>query len=106
MVLVPSEDKRTFIQTEVVNYGDRSTTLTNITLFSFEKAWSWSRLRNRPTKAADLNNPNAAQTIPSEQKAGGIWSDLTTKPPAPDSWSPIIISTLNLIHSPTLLTIH
>src|SRR5260370_7270070 len=99
MVLVPSEDKRTFIQTEVVNYGDRSTTLTNITLFSFEKAWSWSRLRNRPTKAPVLNNPNAAQPFPCALKPGGIWRGLTAHTPElPDS-TPHSLLHLALSHS-------
>lgn len=38
MVLMPSADKRIFIQTEVVNHGDRPTTLTNISLYYFENA--------------------------------------------------------------------
>ncbi len=99
MVLVPSADKRTFIQTEVVNYGDRSTTLTNITLFSFEKAWSWSRLRNRPTKAAVLNNPNAAQPFPCELKAGGIWRGLTEQTPELEDWARKGILYFDLYHS-------
>ncbi len=79
MVLVPSDDKRTFIQTEVTNFGDRPTTLTNIGIRYFEKPWSWEHLRNRATKAAVLNDPNPAQRFPFELKPGGFlaWTDTT-----------------------------
>jgi hypothetical protein len=36
MLMVPSTDKRTFILTEVVNVGDRPTTLANLCLAYFE----------------------------------------------------------------------
>jgi len=81
---VPSEDATValasriacggkFIQTEVTNYGDRPTTLTNMELYYFDKPWSWARLRNRPTKEKVLNNPNPAQPFPCELKPGGVW---------------------------------
>jgi hypothetical protein len=79
---MPSADRRTFVQTEVVNCGDRPTTLTNIGLFYFEKQWSLSRLRNRPTKAAVLIDPNPTQPFPCELKAGGIWRGLSEQSPA------------------------
>jgi hypothetical protein len=41
MVLVPSDDKRRYVATEVTNYGDRPTTLTTIALHHFQKPWSW-----------------------------------------------------------------
>jgi hypothetical protein len=70
MVVVPSDDKRTFIQTEVTNYGDRPTTLRTIGLRYFEKPWSWARLRNHATNTAVLNDPNPAQPLPYELKPG------------------------------------
>jgi hypothetical protein len=73
MVLVPSDDKRTFIATQVTNYGDRPTTLTNIVFYYFETPWSWGRLRNRPTKAGVLNLPNPQQPFPWELKPGAMW---------------------------------
>jgi hypothetical protein len=76
-VLVPSSDKKTYIQTKVTNYGDRSTTLTNIVAYHFEKPWSWARLRNRPTKAAVLVTPNPQQPLPWELKPGNVWNGLT-----------------------------
>jgi hypothetical protein len=35
MILMPSADKKTFVVTEVVNTGDRSTSLTNLGLAYF-----------------------------------------------------------------------
>src|SRR6266851_6629496 len=77
MIMVPSDDKGRFVQTEVTNYGDRPTTLTNIALHYFDRPWSLARLRNRPTKAAVLNDPNPAQPFPCELKPGGVWRGLT-----------------------------
>jgi hypothetical protein len=83
MVVVPSDDNRTFVQMEVINYGDRTTTLTTIDLRFFEKPWSWARLRNRATKAAVLN---PAQPLPCELKPGGVWSGLTPQEPELVEW--------------------
>jgi hypothetical protein len=78
MIIVPSNDKRRFIQTEVTNYGDRPATLTNIALYHFEKPWSWAYLRNRATNTAVLNNPNPEKPFPYELKPGGVWCGLAT----------------------------
>jgi hypothetical protein len=86
MILVPSDDKRMFVQTEVTNYGDRPTTLTNITVHYFENSRPWVRLRNRATKAAVLNNPNPAQPFPFELKPGGVWRGLTPQEPELMDW--------------------
>jgi len=86
MVVVPSDDKKTFVQTEVINYGDRATTLRTIDLRYFEKPWSWARLRNRATEAAVLNNPNPAQPLPWELKPGAVWSGLTAQEPELVEW--------------------
>jgi hypothetical protein len=86
MVLVPSTDKNTYIQTKVTNYGDRSTTLTNIVTYYFAKPWSWARLRNRATKAAVLKDPNPAQPLPCELKPGGVWSGLVAQDPELVEW--------------------
>jgi hypothetical protein len=86
MVLIPSDDKRTFVQTEVTNYGDRPITLTNIVIRYFEKPWSWARLRNRTTKAAVLLDPNPAQCFPFELKPGGVWRGLTSQEPPLVVW--------------------
>jgi len=99
MILVPSADKRVFVSTEVVNCGDRPTTLTNICLFYFEKKWSWNRLRNHPTKAAVLNDPNPAQPFPCELKVGGIWRGMTEQTPEIEEWSRKGILYFDLYHS-------
>ena len=81
MVVVPSDDKRTYTATKVTNYGDRATTLTNIVVYYFEKPWSWARLRNRPTKAGVLTLPNSQQPLPWELKPGTVWNGLTEQKP-------------------------
>jgi hypothetical protein len=99
IVLVPSDDKRTFVQTEVINYGDRPTTLRTIDLRYFEKPWSWARLRNRATKAAVLNDANAAQPLPYELKPGGVWSGLTAQEPELVNWGTEGALYFDLYHS-------
>ena len=86
MVVVPSDDKRTFVLTEVINYGDRTTTLRTIDLRYFEKPRSWARFRNRATKAAVLNDPNPAQPLPCELKPGDVWSGRTPQEPELVEW--------------------
>jgi hypothetical protein len=99
MVVVPSDDKKTFVQTEVTNYGDRPTTLRTIDLRYFEKPWSWARLRNRATKAAVLNNPNPAQPLPYELKPGAVWSGLTAQEPQLVNWGTEGALYFDLYHS-------
>jgi hypothetical protein len=45
-----------------------------------------ARLRNRPTKAAVLNDPNPAQPFPCELKPGGVWRGLTPQEPELVDW--------------------
>ena len=99
MVVVPSDDKRMFMQTEITNYGDRPTTLRTIDLRYFEKPWSWARLRNRATKAAVLNNPNPGQPLPCELKPGGVWTGLTAQEPELVEWGTKGVLYCDLYHS-------
>lgn len=99
VIMMPSEDKKQYILTEVTNYGDRSTTLTNIGLCHFENPWSWSHWRNRPMKAAVLNNPNPAQPFPCELKPGGVWRGLTEQLPELKEWATRGVLYFNLYHS-------
>jgi hypothetical protein len=99
MIVVPSGDKRTFVQTEVTNYGDRPTTLATIDLRYFEKPWSWARLRNRATQAAVLNEPNPAQPFPWELKPGGVWRGLTPQKPELVDWGTKGALYFDLYHS-------
>ena len=86
MVKIRSNDKGTFIQTEVTNYGDRPTTLEAIGFRYFERPWSWARLRNCVTEAARLNDLNAAQPFPYELEPGSVWRGLTPQDPEIDNW--------------------
>jgi hypothetical protein len=99
MVMVPSNDKRTFVVTEVVNTGDRSTTLTNLGLAYFEKEWSWKRLRNRPTKLAVTISPNTSEPLPWELKAGNLWRGMTEQTPEIRNWARTGVLYFDLYHS-------
>jgi hypothetical protein len=98
MLTVPSTDKRKFIASKVTNYGNRPTTLTNITVFYFEKPWSWARLRNRPTTAAVLNLPNDQQPFPWELKLGAVWIGLTPQDDIADWGSGVLYFDLHHSH--------
>ena len=87
LIIMPSYDQKHYVQTEVTNYGDRSTTLTNIELYYFEKPWSWAYWRNRPTTAAVLNIPNSFHSFPYELKPGNVWSGLTEQTPELKGWA-------------------
>ena len=80
------------VQTEVVNCGDRSTTITNIAMAYFETQWSWARLRNRPVRTYVLINPNipgsnVSQPLPGELKPGGVWRGLTGQNAQLEMWA-------------------
>jgi len=96
---MPPYNGKKLIQTEVTNYGERPTTLTNIGLYYFEKPLSWARLRNRPTKAAILANPNPAQPFPCELRPGAVWRGLTEQVPEIEKWATKGIVYFDLHHS-------
>jgi len=102
---VLSDDRKNkFFQTEVTNYGDRPTTLTNIALAHFESEWSWARLRNRPMAAAVLvnahiPNSNVSQPLPCELKPGGVWRGLTAQAPELEMWARKGVLYFDLYHS-------
>jgi hypothetical protein len=102
--VLSNDPTRKFIQIEVTNCGDRSTTLTNIALAYFEKRWSWARLRNRPMRAAVLINPNipgssVSQPLPCELKAGGVWRGLTAQESQLEMWARNGVLYFDLYHS-------
>jgi hypothetical protein len=99
MILMPSADKRTLVVTEVMNIGDRSTTLTNLGLAYFEKKWSWKRLRNRADKLAVVTSPSVAQPFPWELKAGGLWRGMTEQTAEIEEWSRKGILYFDIYHS-------
>ncbi len=96
---MPRYDGKRLIQTEVTNYGERPTTLINITLYYFERPWSWAHLRNRPTKAAILADPNPAQPFPCELRPGAVWRGLTEQVPEIEKWATEGIMYFDLHHS-------
>jgi hypothetical protein len=87
------------LQIEVINYGERPTTLTNVTLYYFEKLWSLSRLRNRPTTAAVLLFLAETQPFPCELKAGAIWRGHTEQVPEIEKWATKGVLYCDLHHS-------
>lgn len=99
MRLAPSSDKNTYIVTEIANYGDRSTTLRSIAIEYFDRPWSWAHLRNRPTKAAVLKEPNTSQPLPYELKPGCIWEGLTLQEPEIVNWAKMGACYFVLYHS-------
>lgn len=99
MVMAPSTDKRTFVVTEVVNFGDRPTTLTNLCIAYFDKRWSWSHFRNRATKNAVVLSPSTAQPFPWELKAGNMWRGMTAQTPELESWAKKGVVYFDVYHS-------
>jgi hypothetical protein len=99
MILVPSPDKREFISSTVTNYGDRSTTLTNIAIFYFENRWSIAHFRNRPTRAAVAYDLNTHQQFPWELKAGNVWMGRTEQTPELMKWGEAGVLYFDLYHS-------
>jgi hypothetical protein len=98
-VNMPEYEGKMLIQTEVTNCGERPTTLTNIGLCYFERPWSWARLRNRPSKAAVLADPNPRQPFPCELKPGAVWRGLTEQVPQVEEWATKGLLYFDLYHS-------
>jgi hypothetical protein len=96
---MPSSNGKRLLQIEVINYGERPTTLTNVTLYYFEKLWSLSRLRNRPTTAAVLLFLAETQPFPCELKAGAIWRGHTEQVPEIEKWATKGVLYCDLHHS-------
>jgi hypothetical protein len=96
---LPGFDGKTLIQTEVTNCGERPTTLRTVGLYYFEHPLSWSRFRNRPTKAAILPDPNPGRPFPFELKPGAVWTGLTEQIPEIEEWATKGILYFDLYHS-------
>lgn len=74
---IPQYDGKTLIAVNVVNYGDRPTTITNLGFLWFENLWN--RIRRRPDKAFIIPNPSQAQVLPFELKQGNLWSGIAVQ---------------------------
>ncbi len=71
---VPGADGNTYIGVTVINRGGAPTTITNLTIHSFD-SW-WARLRFRPNRSAVVTNPGmpgGPQVVPQELSPGQIW---------------------------------
>jgi hypothetical protein len=84
---MPAYDGKRLITTEVTNYRERPTTLTNIGLYYFDQPWSMARFRNHATKTAVLRNPNPRQPFPWELKPGEVWRGGIEQIPELEEWA-------------------
>ena len=57
---------------EVVNHGDRPTTITHLVFVYYRNMWN--RLRNRADQNMAILLPNTRQPIPFELRPGSSWS--------------------------------
>ena len=71
---IPQYEGKTVISANVVNYGDRPTTIKNLGYLWFKN--SWNRIRRRPDKAFIIPNPSEAHKLPYELKQGNLWTGL------------------------------
>ncbi len=71
---MPGYDGKTLILANVTNYGDRPTTITNLSFLYFESFWS--QLRKRPDKVFFIPNPSTDQCLPFELKQGNVWTGI------------------------------
>src|ERR1035438_6599831 len=71
MLNAPEYAGKTLLLMEVVNYGERSTTITSAVLVSYTSFLS--RLRKRHDRVFVIPFPNSEQPLPFELKPGSIW---------------------------------
>jgi hypothetical protein len=71
MLNAPEHEGKTLLVIEVVNYGERPTTITNAVLVSYTSVLS--RLRKRHDKVFVIPIPSREQPLPFELKPGSIW---------------------------------
>lgn len=90
MILIPSDDKRTFVSSEVTNCGGRPTTITNLCAAYFKKplllAWLRAHLPEKiRRKSATINmvvkNPVGGPPLPFKLEPGSVWQGLTEQTP-------------------------
>jgi hypothetical protein len=68
---IPEYEGKTLITAEIVNYGDRPTTLTLIAFMHYKNLWN--RIRNKEEKSYVVSNPNLHFRIPHELNPGRKW---------------------------------
>ena len=69
---IPEFEDKTIIIAEVVNFGDRPTTITHLS-FSYYNS-RWNLLTKRGTKSFIIGTPNPWYRIPFELRQGTSWS--------------------------------
>lgn len=86
MIIMPSHDKKVFVSSEVTNYGDRPTTITNLCVAYFEKPFSFARLRKRATINGVVKNPVGAPALPFRLEPCDVWRGLAEQTPELEKW--------------------
>ncbi|MES2207284.1 MAG: hypothetical protein V4525_10905 [Pseudomonadota bacterium] len=69
---IPIFEGKNLTITNVINYGDRPTTITNVAL-QYYSSW-YAFYRKKPKKSFVLPNPNPSYPLPYELKQGAVWS--------------------------------
>jgi hypothetical protein len=77
---MPQYEGKTLILAKVTNYGDRTTTITNLGFLYFAKRWNAVR-RAKPDHVSVVVIPSTAERLPYELKAGGIWTGFAIQEP-------------------------
>jgi hypothetical protein len=81
LILMPSDDERTFVSSEVTNYGDRPTTITNLCVAYFKSPLSLAWLRNRATRNWVVANTVGGPPLPFKLEPGNVWLGLAEQTP-------------------------
>jgi hypothetical protein len=71
---IPEYEGKMLMNAQVVNRGDRSTTITNLGFLYYKNVWN--RLRNRPDRSFIIGTPNTRQPLQYELKPGVTWSGI------------------------------
>jgi hypothetical protein len=72
---MPEFEGKTLILTNVSNYGDRPTTITNLAFLYYKNIWSL--IRDRNDKGFIVATPSTVQRIPYELKQGTMWTGIS-----------------------------
>jgi len=87
MIMMPSEDRRTFVFVEASNHGERGTTITNLGLEHFENRLSWVSFRKRASNCAVVPSPSSAQPLPFVLESGAIWRGMVEQTAQLEQWA-------------------
>jgi hypothetical protein len=65
---------KTLLRIDVINYGDRPTTITNVIFACYSSAWA--QIRKNASKVFVIPRPSTAQPLPFELKPGCVWTGI------------------------------